>query len=243
MSGDDVAGTSMCHATGSRYRTPTSWVVRTRRSSSSTILQAMDNNERASQYIDNLVECLQSVENPGDFACGGSIPLPLPALRVHGVDELVGLPICTSQAKAIIEQCSQAPYGRGEETIVDTAVRNTWQLNPFKFTILNPEWEQRLHDLVSRRGTGMRLHCERYLPTVQAFALRGRRVLQGIYVRSTAVCSRMCTLCRKLCSNAMNDCVPISEAKIGVSIVLYTYNPHTCGTYPSLVVLNHHILL
>ena len=170
----------MCHAPGSRYRTPTSWVVRTRRSSSSTILQAMDNNERASQYIDNLVECLQSVENPGDFACGGSIPLPLPALRVHGVDELVGLPICTSQAKAIIEQCSQAPYGRGEETIVDTAVRNTWQLNPFKFTILNPEWEQRLHDLVSRRGTGMRLHCERYLPTVQAFALRERRVLQGM---------------------------------------------------------------
>ena len=103
-----------------------------------------------SPYISTLVECLQSVENPGDFACGGSVSLPLPALRVDGVDGLVGLPMCSSQARAIIEQCSQAPFGRGEETIIDTTVRNTWQLNPAKLAILNPEWEERLEALVSQ---------------------------------------------------------------------------------------------
>ena len=106
--------------------------------------------DSVSPYISTLVECLQSVENPGDFACGGSVSLPLPALRVDGVDGLVGLPMCSSQARAIIEQCSQAPFGRGEETIVDTTVRNTWQLNPAKLTILNPEWEERLEALVSQ---------------------------------------------------------------------------------------------
>ena len=106
-------------------------------------------NERKNQYVDGIVQCLKSVEKPGDFACGGSVSLPLPALHVDGVDGILGLPIGRLEAKAVIEQCSQAPYGRGEQTIIDTAVRNTWQLNPSKVTILNPEWEQRLKCLVS----------------------------------------------------------------------------------------------
>ena len=127
-----------------------------------------DIHDDAHPYIDNLVECLQSVENPGDFACGGSFSLPLPALRIHGVGDLVGLPICSSQARAVIEQCSQAPFGRKEETIVDTAVRNTWQLNPAQFDILNPEWEQRLSGLVSQVkeelgcGTTACITCQLY---------------------------------------------------------------------------------
>ena len=180
----------------------------------------MDNNESASQYIDNVVECLQSVENPGDFACGGSIFLPLPALRVHGVDELVGLPISTSQAKAIIEQCSQAPYGRGEETIVDTAVRNTWQLNPSKFTILNPEWEQRLDALLSQ--VKEELGCASTASvTYQLYKLLLYE--KGGFFK---VCAQYCSVLLHVhfmlqaVSNATNDCVPISKAKIGVSIVL-----------------------
>ena len=72
----------------------------------------------AQPYINDLVECLQSVENPGDFACGGSISLPLPALRIAGLNDLLGLPLSGLQARAVIEQCCQAPYGRGEQTIV-----------------------------------------------------------------------------------------------------------------------------
>ena len=107
-------------------------------------------NEGKSSYVDELVQCLQSVEKPGDFACGGSIYLPLPALQIDGVNGILGLPLCDVQARVVIEQCSQAPYGRGEETIVDTTVRKTWQLNPVKLTILNPEWERRLKNLMSQ---------------------------------------------------------------------------------------------
>ena len=99
-------------------------------------------------YIDDLLKCLKSVAKPGDFACGGVVSLPLPGLCIEGVDGILGLPLCELQARAVIEQCCQAPYGRGEQTIVDTSVRKTWQLNPSKVTILNPEWEERLDDLV-----------------------------------------------------------------------------------------------
>ena len=119
--------------------------------------------------IRRLKRCLQSVKNPGDFACGGSISLPLPALCVPGLDDLLGLPLPGQQARAVIGKCSQAPYGHGEKTLVDTAVRKTRQLNPDNFVILNLDWEERLSDLVSQVKVelhGMCLHCQCHLPIV-----------------------------------------------------------------------------
>ena len=51
----------------------------------------------------------------------------------------MGLPASNTQSKAVIEVCLQAPYGRGEETILDTSARNTWQLDPAHFTIMDPQ--------------------------------------------------------------------------------------------------------
>jgi|GEM_PF-4984852 len=34
------------------------------------------------------------------------------------------------QAGAMIDHCAQAPFGRGEQTVVDTNVRRVWQLDP-----------------------------------------------------------------------------------------------------------------
>ena len=54
------------------------------------------------------------------------------------------------QVKAIIESASQAPFGRGEATIVDTSVRNTWQLSPSQFTINSRKWSQMLQALLDK---------------------------------------------------------------------------------------------
>ena len=92
------------------------------------------------------------IKNPGNFAAGGLAYLPEPVLYVRGIgdnyDSVPGydlptvskpiyLPIREQQAKDIAEQCVQAPYGRGEKTIVDTSVRKTWQLDPSYFSIDN----------------------------------------------------------------------------------------------------------
>ena len=100
-------------------------------------------------YIRSIVQTLNSVTRPGSFANGGAFQLPLPALKITGVDGVVRLPVSDAQAKAIIAVCSQAPYGRGEETIVDTSVRNTWQLDPAHFTIMNPEWNSAIKSLAA----------------------------------------------------------------------------------------------
>ena len=38
------------------------------------------------------------------------------------------------------------------QTIVDEEVRKTWQLDPSKFVINNPEWEEGIKELVSEVG-------------------------------------------------------------------------------------------
>ena len=47
----------------------------------------------------------------------------------------IGLPLSHSQAMELKSRCEQAPYGRREETIVDTSVRNAWQLDASRLTI------------------------------------------------------------------------------------------------------------
>ena len=119
-------------------------------------------------YIRSIVHTLNSVTRPGSFANGGAFQLPLPALKINGVDGVVGIPANDAQAKAIIAVCSQAPYGRGEETIVDTSVRNTWQLDPAHFTIMNPKWNTQIKNLtnVVERELGcdpsLNVRCELY---------------------------------------------------------------------------------
>lgn len=104
-------------------------------------------------YFQNIVATLQSVKRPGSFAAGGKVQLPFPALQVNGIPEKIGLPINSFQVGKVVEKCSRAPFGRGEDTIVDTSVRCTWQLNPSQFSIGNRAWKKELMSLVSRVKT------------------------------------------------------------------------------------------
>ena len=100
-------------------------------------------------YFRSIVDTLNSVTIPGSFASGGPFQFSAPALKINGVEGYVGVPVCDCQAKAIIAVCSQAPFGRGQETIVDTTVRNTWELDPSQFTISNPQWNSQLENLAA----------------------------------------------------------------------------------------------
>ena len=100
-------------------------------------------------YIRSIVDTLNSVSIPGSFASGGPFQFSAPALKIIGVEGYVGVPICEFQAKAIKAVCAQAPFGRGQETIVDTTVRNTWELDPSQFTITNPQWSSQLENLAA----------------------------------------------------------------------------------------------
>ena len=94
-----------------------------------------------------LLQVLDSLDESPQFCISGSLSPILPGLEVKGVGT-VGLPISASKARELIEQASQAPYGRGEDTIVDTKVRSVWQIEPSRLALLNPEWDSFLAGIV-----------------------------------------------------------------------------------------------
>ncbi len=91
----------------------------------------------------SIVEILKKVANTGKFATLGKLRGVLPGLCIKDIGE-VAFPFIKEQAEKIITKCEQAPFGRGEETIVDTSVRNVWQMSPKHVTFTNPEWDDEI---------------------------------------------------------------------------------------------------
>ncbi len=103
----------------------------------------MDN---ARQALDAL---LTSLGESSQFAASGGVTPVLPGLEVKGAGS-IGTPVTAAEAKRLIEIANQAPYGRGEETIVDTSVRRVWQIEPARFSLRNPAWSAHIDAIVDR---------------------------------------------------------------------------------------------
>jgi hypothetical protein len=93
----------------------------------------------ATSIAESLFQALTRIDRPGAFCAEGSSAAVLPGLEVRGVGP-IGFPLTAQQAQEVKEHCEQAPYGKGEETLVDTSVRRVWQLTPDRFDLTNPEW-------------------------------------------------------------------------------------------------------
>jgi len=101
-----------------------------------------------------LAELLSTVERPGDFYATGTTEIFAPNLEVEGVGP-IALPLLPVQAQQLIAVAERAPYGRGEETLVDTEVRRTWQINADRVRIAGRNWERTLADIVARAAEGL----------------------------------------------------------------------------------------
>lgn len=97
-------------------------------------------NSPSSSFKEQLERLLFSISTSGDFAFGDRIELCLPGLVVDGVG-LVSVPLSEDVAVKLKAVCVRAPFGRGESTLHDPAVRDTWQLSPDKFRLSNPAWD------------------------------------------------------------------------------------------------------
>lgn len=86
-----------------------------------------------SVFKERLRDCLGNVTSAGSFSTYHHSPLfPNPGLYMKGFG-LVALPLREDDAKAIAKLSTLAPFGMKDRTIVDTAVRNTWELNTSEF--------------------------------------------------------------------------------------------------------------
>jgi hypothetical protein len=67
------------------------------------------------------------------------IEIPPPRVEVDGAGTL-SFPVPDAQIASIVRRSERAPYGRGEETIVDTSLRNVWQIASGKVKIGRKFW-------------------------------------------------------------------------------------------------------
>ncbi len=105
-------------------------------------------------FTTELAEILQTVQRPGDFYTTGTTDIFAPRLDVAGVGP-IALPLLPVQAQQLITVAEQAPYGRGDATLVDSEVRRTWQIDPARVQIGGRHWEQTLADIVARATVGL----------------------------------------------------------------------------------------
>ena len=114
-----------------------------------------------------LCEILESVQRPGSFATSGVVSPFFPDLQVDNVGR-IGLPLCHAQAMELKSQCEQAPFGRREETIVDTSVRNALQLDASKLKI-GSNMKKVVASLIPSLAT--ELGCDRIKVTARPYKL------------------------------------------------------------------------
>ena len=102
----------------------------------------------------DLAETLRTIRRPGDFYMRGTAEILAPRLEVDGVGA-VSLPLLPVQAEQLIAVAERAPYGRGEQTLVDTEVRRTWQIGADRVHIEGRNWPHTLEAIVARAAAGL----------------------------------------------------------------------------------------
>ncbi|KIO28616.1 hypothetical protein M407DRAFT_45278, partial [Tulasnella calospora MUT 4182] len=65
---------------------------------------------------------------------------PNPVLRLNTLGR-IGLPLSQREAMHIAANSRQAPFGMGERTLVDTSVRDTWEMDATDVSFDNPAWK------------------------------------------------------------------------------------------------------
>jgi len=115
-------------------------------------------NQDQSFVAERLATIAGKLTPPGRFAAGGpAAGLPNPLLRVAGVGDYLGWPVPGAQVEAVIASgaATRAPYGLGEATVTDAAVRDSWRVPPSRLTWDNPAWDGALAGLVADAATAL----------------------------------------------------------------------------------------
>ncbi len=105
-------------------------------------------------FATELAQLLQDVQRPGDFCAAGACEIFVPGLEVEGVGP-IALPLLPAQAEQLISVAERAPFGRGEQTVVDTDVRRTWQIDAARVRIHGQGWARSLAGIVQSAAVGL----------------------------------------------------------------------------------------
>lgn len=97
----------------------------------------------------NLADILVTIRRDGDFYATGTSEIAMPQLEVDGVGR-IALPLLPVQAEQLIACASRSPFGRGEQTLIDTTVRKTWQIPAEQVHLSGRSWSATLAGIVNK---------------------------------------------------------------------------------------------
>lgn len=101
-----------------------------------------------------LAKIIPTIRCHGDFYASGRSEIIMPNLEVDGVGR-IALPLLPMQAEQLVAVAERAPYGRGEETLVDTEVRRTWQIDAAGIHLAGQSWPKTLDAMVAKVAAGL----------------------------------------------------------------------------------------
>lgn len=97
---------------------------------------------------------LRTIDRPGDYCMQDRLLAPMPRVDVEGACSL-SFPITEEQARSLAAVAEPAPYGRGEQTLVDRSVRSCRQIDAARARITGGAWSDTLADVVYRAAKGL----------------------------------------------------------------------------------------
>ncbi|KAI0851538.1 hypothetical protein F5Y00DRAFT_267723 [Daldinia vernicosa] len=113
-----------------------------------------DSEECLDEIKKDLLECLDKIQTAGRVAVSKQHDTFInPGLKI--ADTLIPLPLAPRDAETIRSVSREAPFGRGDETVVDTSVRKTWELDHTQFTFANPAWQPYVASLLDEAARSL----------------------------------------------------------------------------------------
>ena len=101
-------------------------------------------------------QLLKSLDRPGDYCVHSKLVSPMPLLQV---DEMgtVAFPVQEAQVRSLIGVAQRAPYGKGPDTVLDTSVRDCWQIDSSAFELGGQGWAQSFKVIMQQVSDGPRV--------------------------------------------------------------------------------------
>ena len=99
-------------------------------------------------------DLLRSVDRPGDYCTHGRLLTPMPRLEVDPAGA-ISFPIPETQIRTLVAGAERAPYGKGPETLVDTAVRDAWQIAPERVRLGGRAWDAAFRRILDAATEGL----------------------------------------------------------------------------------------
>ena len=92
-----------------------------------------------STTVEWLSKAIAKATRSAKFCVSGCLPATDPSIEIEHLG-VMKLPLKRATAKELIAHCHLAPFGKGTQTLVNTKVRKTFELDPRQFR-LSDEWD------------------------------------------------------------------------------------------------------